>query len=128
MKIAISTDGDFVSAHFGRCPAFTVIEIVNGKTVRKELLPNPGHEPGVIPQFLSQKGAECIVCGGMGGRAVGLFNELNIKVVTGITGRIAEVITELEQGNLQGGPSLCQPGAGRGYGVAKNECDHTHEA
>ena len=27
MKIAISTDGDFVSAHFGRCPSFTIVDI-----------------------------------------------------------------------------------------------------
>jgi predicted Fe-Mo cluster-binding NifX family protein len=128
MKIAISTDGDFVSAHFGRCPVFTVVEIVNGKTVRKELLQNPGHEPGVIPQFLSQKGAECIVCGGMGGRAAGLFNGLGIEVMTGVEGRVTDVISQLEQGNLQGGPSLCQPGAGRGYGFAKTECDHSQEA
>jgi predicted Fe-Mo cluster-binding NifX family protein len=52
MRIAISTDGDLVSAHFGRCPDFTIVDVVNGKTVHKEVLPNPGHEPGVIPQFL----------------------------------------------------------------------------
>jgi predicted Fe-Mo cluster-binding NifX family protein len=127
MRIAISTDGDLVSAHFGRCPSFTIVEIVDGQVVRQEKLPNPGHEPGVIPQFLHQKGAECIVCGGMGGRATGMFDQLGIKVLTGVDGRIADVITRLEQGNLQGGVSLCQPGAGRGYGISKTECDHPHE-
>lgn len=71
MRIAISTDGDFVSAHFGRCPSFTLVDIENGTMVHKETLDNPGHEPGFIPRFLHQKGAECIVCGGMGGRATG---------------------------------------------------------
>lgn len=127
MKIAISTDGEFVSAHFGRCPSFTLVDIVDGKTVKKELVPNPGHEPGFIPQFLHQNGAECIVCGGMGGRASGFFSELGIKMIVGIGGRVDDVISKLEEGNLQGGTSLCQPGAGRGYGVEKNECDHPHE-
>jgi len=27
MLIAIATDGNFVSAHFGRCPSYTIIEI-----------------------------------------------------------------------------------------------------
>ena len=127
MKIAISTDGEFVSAHFGRRPSFTLVDIVDGKTVKKELVPNPGHEPGFIPQFLHQNGAECIVCGGMGGRASGFFSELGIKMIVGVGGRIDDVISKLEEGNLQGGASLCQPGAGRGYGVEKNECDHPHE-
>ncbi len=127
MRIAISTDGDFVSAHFGRCPSFTLIDIENGTSVRKEVLNNPGHEPGVIPQFLHQKGAECIVCGGMGGRATGFFSELGIEVIMGVSGRIADVITQLEKGSLQGGASFCQPGAGRGYGIGKTVCDHSHE-
>jgi predicted Fe-Mo cluster-binding NifX family protein len=127
MRIAISTDGDMVSAHFGRCPSFTLVEIVDGKSVQKEVLQNPGHEPGVIPQFLNQKGAECIVCGGMGGRAIGLFSELGIQVIAGVNGRVVEAIARLEKGDLQGGASLCQPGAGRGYGISKTECDHPHQ-
>jgi predicted Fe-Mo cluster-binding NifX family protein len=47
-------------------PVFTLVDIVDGKTVKKEVLDNPGHKPGFIPRFLHQKGAECIVCGGMG--------------------------------------------------------------
>jgi predicted Fe-Mo cluster-binding NifX family protein len=127
MRVAISTDGDLVSAHFGRCPSFTLVDIVDGQTVHKEVLANPGHEPGVIPQFLHQKGAEWIVCGGMGGRATGLFSELGIKVIMGVDGKVADALAKLENGNLQGGASRCQPGAGRGYGISKTECDHPHE-
>jgi predicted Fe-Mo cluster-binding NifX family protein len=94
MRIAISTEGDFVSAHFGKCPAFTVVDLMEGKTVRKEVLPNPGHEPGVIPQFLHRKGAECIVCGGMGGRVAGLFSELGIEVISRIGGRVSDTISQ----------------------------------
>lgn len=127
MRIAISTDGDLVSAHFGRCPTYTLVDIENGTMVRKEMLSNPGHAPEVIPQFLFQKGAECIVCGGMGGRASGFFNELGIEPIVGVSGKVDDVIAQLENGTLQGGVSLCQPGAGRGYGVEKDGCDHPHE-
>lgn len=127
MRIAISTDGDLVSAHFGRCPAFTLVDIVDGKTVKKEVLENPGHEPGFIPRFLHQKGAECIVCGGMGARATGFFSEFGIETIMGVSGKVADVIAKLETGSLQGGASLCKPGAGKGYGVEKSECDHPHE-
>lgn len=127
MRIAISTDGDFVSAHFGRCPSFTLVDIENGISVRKEVLANPGHEPGFIPRFLHERGVQCIVCGGMGGRATGFFSEFGIETIVGVSGRIDDVISKLEKGNLRGGASLCQPGAGRGYGVEKSECDHPHE-
>ena len=127
MKVAISTDGDFVSAHFGRCPDFTIIDIKDGKVEKTETIQNPGHEPGYIPQFLHQKGVTCIICGGMGARAVGFFEELGIKSIVGISGKIDDAIKDLLKGTLEGGESFCSPGLGKGYGVEKSECDHPNE-
>jgi len=126
MRIAISTEGDFVSAHFGRCPSFTIVNIENDKILKKEVLENPGHEPGLIPQFLHQKGVECIICGGMGMKAVGFFNEFRIQTIVGVSGRINEVIEKIMKGTLEGGESLCKPGLGKGYGLDKTECDHSN--
>lgn len=125
MRVAISTDGDFVSAHFGRCPSFTLVDIENGKVVKKTAVSNPGHMPGAIPQFLHTKGADCIVAGGMGMRATSFFEEYGIKTVIGVSGKIDEVIEKLAKGALEGGESLCKPGAGKGYGLDKGICDHT---
>lgn len=124
MKVAISTDGEFVSAHFGRCPDFTIADIKDGKVEKKETIQNPGHQPGLIPQFLHEKGVKCIICGGMGARATGFFNELGIRAVVGISGKVDEVIEKFKNGTLQGGESLCNPGAGKGYGLDKTQCDH----
>ena len=127
MRIAISTDGRYVSPHFGRCPSFTLVDIENGKAVKRVEIENPGHEPGFIPQFLHQKGVKQIVCGGMGARAQGFFEEFGIVTTMGVDGSIDEVIGKLEKGLLKGGESLCSPGAGKGYGIEKSECDHAHE-
>lgn len=124
MKIAISTDADSVSAHFGRCPSFTIVDVEDGKVVKKEVVDNPGHQPGFIPQFLHERGVECIVAGGMGMRATGFFNEFGIKTIVGVSGRVDEVIEKLAKGTLEGGESLCKPGAGKGYGLDKTACDH----
>ena len=124
MRIAISTDGDFVSPHFGRCPAFTILDIEGGKVTNKELVENPGHQPGFIPQFLHQKGVQCIVAGGMGMRARELFNELGIETIMGVSSKIDEAVEKLQTGTLKGGASLCKPGAGKGYGLDKTQCDH----
>jgi len=127
MKIAISTDSGMVSAHFGRCPEFTIVEIDGDKLKGKEAISNPGHNPGFLPDFLHKKGVACIVAGGMGGKAQGLFAEKGIQTIVGITGKIDEVVQKLVSGTLEGGESLCNPGAGKGYGVEKTECDHPHK-
>lgn len=127
MRIAISTDGDYVSSHFGRCPVFTIVDIKDGRITRKESVENPGHEPGYIPQFLHKHGVECIVAGGMGMRATSFFEEYSIKTIVGVSGKIDEVIEQLKKGTLEGGESLCRPGAGKGYGLDKTECNHLHK-
>ena len=127
MKVAISTDSGFVSAHFGRCPEFTIVDIKDGKVEKKETVQNPGHQPGFIPQFLHEKGVNCIIAGGMGMRATGFFNEFGIQAIVGISGKVSDVIEELLKGTLKGGESLCKPGSGKGYGIEKTECDHPNE-
>ncbi|MDD5556994.1 MAG: NifB/NifX family molybdenum-iron cluster-binding protein [bacterium] len=124
MKHAISTDGDFVSAHFGRCPHFTIVSVEGGEVRSAETIPNPGHHPGFLPQYLHERGVECIVAGGMGPRAQQLFAEKGIGAVLGVEGRVADVIDRLRRGELTGGASMCSPGAGKGYGIEKTECDH----
>ena len=127
MKIAISTDGSTVSAHFGRCPSFTIIEIEGDRVIGREVIDNPGHHPGFLPQFLNKKGVSAIVAGGMGQRAVGLFAEAKIEVVVGVSGKIDEAVEKLQNGTLEGGESLCRPGLGKGYGLDKTECEHPEE-
>jgi predicted Fe-Mo cluster-binding NifX family protein len=124
MKFAISTDGELVSPHFGRCPSFTIVEVDSNAVVRKEVLDNPGHHPGYLPEFLHQKGVSSIICGGMGQHAAGLFRERGIETITGIEGKISDAIEKLLEGTLQSGESSCRPGAGKNYGLEKTECDH----
>ncbi|MCF7886847.1 MAG: NifB/NifX family molybdenum-iron cluster-binding protein [Candidatus Omnitrophica bacterium] len=127
MKVAISTDSGHVSAHFGRCPAFTLVEFEDGKVLSKEEISNPGHHPGYLPEFLKKEGADVIVAGGMGQRALELFSQSGIQVVVGVGGKIDEVITKLVENRLEGGESLCKPGDGKGYGIDKTECSHPDE-
>lgn len=127
MKYAISTDGDFVSAHFGRCPEFVLAEIEDGKVTSRERIANPGHHPGFLPEFLGERGVGCIVAGGIGPRARSLFAEKRIDIITGIQGTVEDVVSQLCEGTLTGGPSLCEPGVGRGYGIEKTECTHEEE-
>ncbi|MEO0137215.1 MAG: NifB/NifX family molybdenum-iron cluster-binding protein [candidate division WOR-3 bacterium] len=125
MRIAISTDGDFVSEHFGRCPAFTIVDTDEGKIIKKEEVENPGHQPGLIPQFLYQHGVEYIICGGMGTRAKGFFDKFGIQTIVGVSGKIDEVLDKFLNGTLKGNETFCQHGSGKRHGARKSNCHHS---
>ncbi len=110
MKIAISCDGEKVSAHFGRCEKYILFEEEGGELKGKDETPNPGHEPFFLPKFLNERGVQKIICSGIGPRAVGLFNELGIEVIPGIEGEIDEVIEKYLKGELKPGESTCNHG------------------
>ncbi len=107
MKIAISTENGYVAQHFGRCPEYTLATIEKGKITSKETIKNPGHKPGFLPKFLSEKNVNCIISGGMGQRAKSLFTEKEIDTLVGITGSVDEVLRDFSQGNLFPGEDLC---------------------
>ena len=70
-------------SHFGHCDQFALIETENGQIKGKTMHTPPPHEPGVLPAWLHEMGANIIIAGGMGSRAQGLFTQNGIKVVTG---------------------------------------------
>jgi len=113
MKIAVSTDNGYVSAHFGRCASYTIYDIDESSILAKEEIPNPGHEPGFLPQFLSEKGVQCILAGGMGPRAQALFAQKNIATVIGVQGAVDDVMQKYLDQELEEGEDLCDPGEGK---------------
>ncbi len=86
MKYAVPVNGGVVSMHFGHCEHFALIDVDEAKKqiLKKELVNSPGHEPGLLPQWLAEKGVSQVIAGGMGSRAQGLFQQSNINVITGV--------------------------------------------
>ncbi|RJR32409.1 MAG: ATPase [Desulfobacteraceae bacterium] len=70
-------------SHFGHCDQFALLEVVDGKIQGKKMHTPPPHEPGVLPKWLHEIGANIIIAGGMGSRAQGLFQQNGISVITG---------------------------------------------
>jgi len=116
MKVAVSTDSGQVSAHFGRCPEYTLAEVADGKVIEKTVIPNPGHEPGFLPRYLGEKGVKVIICGGAGPRAQALFAEKDIQMCMGVSGPVDAVLSDFAQGKLAQGASTCDHGS-RGDGL-----------
>jgi predicted Fe-Mo cluster-binding NifX family protein len=106
-KIAIPCDGGKISQHFGHCPQFTMIKSEEGSVTNKEVISNPGHKPGFLPRFLSDQGVDCVLAGGMGARAVNLFEKNDIEVVTGATSSVDEAVKLYLEGNLETEEDIC---------------------
>lgn len=98
--------------HFGRCPAFTFVDIEDGKVLTKIVVENPGatsHGPGQVPKFLHDNGANVIVSGGMGGRAIQFFDQYGIRVVLGANGSVEDTIQTILKGELKDGINIAHP-------------------
>ena len=110
MKIAIPLADGKLFAHFGHCSTFAIVE-ADEKTraiTAREDVPAPPHEPGLLPEWLSARGVELIMAGGMGPRAQDLFAQKGIKVIVGAPEETPEVlIAAFFAGTLSTGPNRC---------------------
>ncbi len=108
MRIAVPTAQGTLCPHFGHCEQFALVDVDEGKIVKTEYQTPPPHEPGVLPAWLHELGANVIICGGMGMRAQQLFAQNDIKVVYGAPNLPAEeVIRAHLDGKLVTGDNIC---------------------
>ncbi len=110
MKIAIPLAAGQLSMHFGHCETFALVDVdENSKEISKMIsLQPPGHQPGVLPQWLHEQGATVIIAGGMGQRAQQLFAQNGIEVVVGASAQSPEQLVEAYINNaLQTGENIC---------------------
>jgi len=110
MRYAVPVSGGVVSAHFGHCEQFALIDVDEAKKqiLKKELVNSPGHEPGLLPQWLAEKGVSLVIAGGMGSRAQSLFQQNRIGVIVGTMESDPEkaVLSHLN-GVLATGANIC---------------------
>jgi predicted Fe-Mo cluster-binding NifX family protein len=111
MRFAIPLAGGKLTAHFGHCQEFALIDADENEIKNKEILLPPPHEPGVLPRWLHQLGTDVVIAGGMGHRAIDLFNQAGIAVVTGAPSEAPETLVMSYLSNtLAVGDNLCAGG------------------
>ena len=82
-RIALPVEDGILCAHFGHCKAFAIVTIVDNEiTETKELTP-PEHRPGSYPRWIASLGVTDVIAGGMGQKAIQLFQKNNINVFVG---------------------------------------------
>lgn len=108
IKFAIPTINDRITAHFGHCRMFAIVEVENNKVIRHGYISPPGHQPGAYPRFLAEHGVNVIIAGGMGSRAQALFSENNIEVHIGVSdGTPVELVNQFLNDQLNTGENFC---------------------
>jgi Mrp family chromosome partitioning ATPase/predicted Fe-Mo cluster-binding NifX family protein len=85
LKIALPVAHDMLAMHFGHCEEFVLIDADTQKCriIEKKVITAPEHQPGLLPKWLSERGVDIVIAGGMGSRAQSLFSEYDIKVIVG---------------------------------------------
>jgi ATP-binding protein involved in chromosome partitioning len=108
LKVAIPLAQGRLCNHFGHCEKFAVIQVREGLMEEKELHTPPPHDPGVLPRWLGDLGVNLIIAGGMGQRALSLFAEQGIRVITGSPSQEPETLVQCYlSGTLVSGPNVC---------------------
>ncbi|MCD8150457.1 MAG: NifB/NifX family molybdenum-iron cluster-binding protein [Clostridiales bacterium] len=107
MKIAVSCYGNQIWAHFGHCENFMIYETEGRNILSEQSVPNPGHRPGFLPNFLADMGVKVIISGGMGGGAVDIFNERDVEVILGAQGDARTAVEAYLRGELESTGSVC---------------------
>ena len=107
IKIAVASENEMVTEHFGHCLNFNIFETENYKIVKSESIPNPGHKPGFLPNFLNDIGINVIISGGMGSGAIDIFNEKGIQVIVGASGYAKVAVEAYLAGDLESTGSVC---------------------
>lgn len=107
IKIAVASENEMVTEHFGHCINFNIFEAENGQITKSDSIANPGHRPGFLPEFLSNLGVNVIISGGMGSGAIDIFNEKGIDVIVGASGNAKAIAEQYLQGSLKSTGSVC---------------------
>jgi predicted Fe-Mo cluster-binding NifX family protein len=107
-KFAIPTLNEKLTAHFGHCEKFAIVDVEDDKVINQEFIVPPVHQPGVYPKFLADQGVHVIIAGGMGQKAQDLFAMNNIEVHMGVQdGSPSDLVMNYLNDQLQTGQNLC---------------------
>ncbi len=107
-RIAIPLENGILCSHFGHCEQFAIIDAENNIISGESRITPPPHEPGLLPAWLAEKAVTDVIAGGMGQRAIDLFNKQNINVFVGAQlKKPVELAKDLLNNTLAAGANYC---------------------
>ena len=113
MKIAVTYENGQIFQHFGHCGQFKLYDVENGAVVSARVVDAAGSGHGALAGFLQGLGADCLICGGIGGGARNALALANIRLYPGVSGEADKAVADLLAGKLEYDPDTV--------------CSHHHE-
>jgi predicted Fe-Mo cluster-binding NifX family protein len=107
-RIAIPLENGILCSHFGHCQQFAIVDASENLISEVTLVTPPPHEPGLLPAWLAEKGVTDVIAGGMGQRAIDLFNKQKINVFVGAQLKShGDLVNDLLNDSLVAGANYC---------------------
>ena len=127
MKIAVTYENGQVFQHFGHTQQFKLYEVENGELVSSRVVDTNGSGHGALAGFLRERGAEVLICGGIGGGARNALAQAGIQLYPGASGDADAQVAALLAGSLQYDPNtVCahhhNHGEGHDCGAHGHDC------
>lgn len=123
MKIAVTTQGNQVFQHFGKCPSFTVFTVKNGKVADKKVIDASQSGHAALAGFLKGAGVDTVICGGIGGGARQMLASAGIQLISGSEGSIDDAVKSFLSGNLKDQGGSCDHHEEQGHECScENHC------
>jgi ATP-binding protein involved in chromosome partitioning len=126
VRIAIPITNGLLSKHFGHSERFAFFRVneQDATFVRDGEAAPPTHSHGVLPRWLKELGVNVVIAGGMGSRALPLFDSTGIAVIIAAPSCAPDqVVREYLAGSLQISNGACtQDGHSCGHHQGGCEC------
>ena len=120
MKICVTSIGDNIDSdidpRFGRCKYFLIIDTdsMNVKPISNDSMMTSGGAGIQAAQMVAKTGAKTVITGNIGPNAFQTLKAADIKIITGVNGKIKDVVERFNQGKLE---EIDSPSVGSHFGL-----------
>lgn len=118
MKIAVPYSDGQVFQHFGKSEQFKIYDTIDDEIISSEIVDTSGSGHSALADFLKEKGAGVLICGGIGVGAVTALQNAGIQILGGAEGEADKCVEEFLGGRLHFGASGCAS--------CSSSCGHHH--
>lgn len=100
MKIAVTYENGEIFQHFGHTEEFKVYDIENNRIVNTEIVSSNELGHSALAYLLEENKINVLICGGIGGCAIGALREYGIELFAGISGDADKAVNDYLEGKL----------------------------
>ena len=106
LDASVTYENGEIFQHFGHTEQFKLYDIENSQVVRSQIVDTNGQGHGALAGFLTEAGADVLICGGIGSGAQSALATAGIKLYGGVSGAADEAVEAYLAGKLDYNPDV----------------------